>query len=146
MLRSPISPASICTFARSSSRNAISSADSGPALETFFPGILIPNHQSNTKTAAATTTVMRSVVNKIFEKVGEGTNGISNDRDKSPSRPFVDAASDHALPQVHASFFRKRRAHKLKSRFDITISTKRLGQYSKKFAPRRIIARMSAMK
>src|SRR5204862_6494215 len=46
----------------------------------------------------------------------------------------------------HASFLRKRRAHKLKRIFDITISTKRFGQYSKKFAPRRIIARMSAMK
>ena len=46
----------------------------------------------------------------------------------------------------HASFFRKRIAQKLKSRIDITISTSRLGQYSKKFAPRRMIARMSAMK
>jgi len=58
------------------------------------------------------------------------------------------ARETRALPRRinHASFLRKRRAHKLKSRFDITISTKRFGQYSKKFAPRRIIARMSAMK
>src|SRR6266550_7358067 len=36
------------------------------------------------------------------------------------------------LSEVHASFLRKRRAHRLKSKFDITISTKRFGQYSKK--------------
>ena len=46
----------------------------------------------------------------------------------------------------HASFFRNRRAHRPKRRFDITISTNRFGQYSKKFAPRKMIARMSAMK
>ena len=56
-------------------------------------------------------------------------------------------ASDVRSPDSYqASFFRKRRAHRLKSRFDITISTKRFGQYSKKFAPRRMIARISAMK
>jgi len=33
-------------------------------LETFFPGILIPNHQSNTK-MATTAMVMHNAVNKI---------------------------------------------------------------------------------
>src|SRR5262249_51688902 len=64
-------------------------------------------------------------------------------RTRSPAR------ETRALPQTsvhHASFFRNRRAHRLKSRFDITISTKRFGQYSKKFAPRRMIARISAKK
>src|SRR5215471_6020917 len=58
MFRSPMSPASFCTSTRSSSRNAISSGESGPAVETFFPGILIPNHQSNAK-ITATAMVMR---------------------------------------------------------------------------------------
>lgn len=49
--RSPISPASFWRFARSSSRNDLSSGESGPEFETFLPGILNPNHQSNTKTA-----------------------------------------------------------------------------------------------
>src|ERR1044072_1374968 len=68
MLRSPISPASFCTFARSSSRNTISSGESGPALETFFPGILIRNHQSNTK-MAATAMVMRRTLGTIFQSM-----------------------------------------------------------------------------
>src|SRR4051794_546947 len=72
MLRSPISPASFCTFVRSSSRNATSSEDSTPTLETFLPGILIPNHQSNTKTAV-TATVMRSALKNFFETVAECT-------------------------------------------------------------------------
>jgi hypothetical protein len=45
-------------------------------LETFFPGILIPNHQSNTKTAA-TAMMTRNVLKKIFERVAECTSGIS---------------------------------------------------------------------
>jgi hypothetical protein len=45
-------------------------------LETFFPGILIPNHQSNTKTAT-TAMVTRSALKKIFERVAECTSGIS---------------------------------------------------------------------
>jgi hypothetical protein len=45
-------------------------------LETFFPGILIPNHQSNTKTAT-TAMVTRSALKKIFERVAECTGGIS---------------------------------------------------------------------
>jgi hypothetical protein len=35
-------------------------------LETFFPGIFIPNDQNNTSTAM-TTMAMRSALNKIFE-------------------------------------------------------------------------------
>src|SRR5438477_9104862 len=73
MLRSPISAASFCTFARSSSRKATSSGDSSPALETFFPGILIPNHQSNTKTAA-TTMVTRSARERIFRSTSRSMN------------------------------------------------------------------------
>src|ERR1051326_1441279 len=47
MFRSPISPASFCTSARSSSRKAISSGDNADAVKTFVPGILIPNHHSS---------------------------------------------------------------------------------------------------
>src|SRR6266480_1372394 len=52
MFRSPISPASFCTSALSSSRNVTSSGDSGSVFEIFLPGILTPNHQSSAKTAA----------------------------------------------------------------------------------------------
>ena len=186
MLRSPISPASFCTFARSSSRNTTSSGESGPALETFFPGILIPNHQSNTKTAT-TTMVMRSAREKIFKstlvnyerclakrvrehvpgsarvsRVGFGVapkqslhkrmqpharrNYQREVRDREDALASTRDACATQTSVHHASFFRNRRAHRLKSRFDITISTKRFGQYSKKFAPRRMIARISAMK
>ena len=64
MFRSPISPASFCTLARSSSRNPTSSGDSGAAFGILLPGILIPNHQSNAKTAA-TAMVMRSALKRI---------------------------------------------------------------------------------
>src|SRR6516165_3628292 len=64
MFRSPISPASFCTLARSSSRSAISSGDSGAAFGILLPGILIPNHQSNAKTAATAITT-RTVPKKI---------------------------------------------------------------------------------
>ena len=59
------------------------------------------------------------------------------------------ARQRRALPRIHirhASFLRNRRAHRLKSRFDIAMRTRRFGQYSRRFAPRRMIARMSAMK
>jgi hypothetical protein len=46
----------------------------------------------------------------------------------------------------YAIFFRNRNAQKTKSKIDIPISTARFGQYSKKCAPRRMIARISAMK
>src|SRR6266436_2054381 len=64
MFRSPISPASFCTLARSSPRSATSSGDSGPVFGILLPGILIPNHQSNAKTAA-TAMVMRSALKRI---------------------------------------------------------------------------------
>ncbi len=64
MFRSPISPASFWTLARSSSRNVTSFGDSGAALEIFLPGILTPNHQSNAK-SAATAIVMRKTLNRI---------------------------------------------------------------------------------
>src|SRR6266436_1034790 len=68
MFRSPISPATFCTSARSSSRNVTSSGDSGAAFEIFLPGILIPNHQSNAKNAVIAT-VMRSPAQRIFESL-----------------------------------------------------------------------------
>src|SRR5882757_5054550 len=64
MFRSPISPASFCTSACSSSRSAISSGDSAAILEIFLPDILIPNHQSNAKTAA-TPMVMHKALKKM---------------------------------------------------------------------------------
>src|SRR5207249_177578 len=76
MLRSPISPASFCTFARSSSRNTTSSGDSGSAFEIFLPGIFTPNHQSNAR-IAATAMVMRSTLKRIFEREAEGISGFS---------------------------------------------------------------------
>src|SRR5437667_5512349 len=83
MLRSPISPASFCTSVRSSSRNAISSGESGAACETFLPGILTPNHQSNAKTAA-TAMLMRRTLKRIRQSTHNG-------RDGSPSRPSAPA-------------------------------------------------------
>src|ERR1700730_16121993 len=68
MFRSPISPASFCTSARSSSRNATSSGESAAAFEIFLPGILTPNHQSNANTAA-TTMAMRSALERILKKM-----------------------------------------------------------------------------
>src|SRR5881275_349738 len=55
---------------------------------------------------------------------------------------------DACAPQIrgYAIFLRKRNAQRMKSKFDIRMSTRRFGQYSKKFAPRKMIARMSAMK
>src|SRR6266487_7081851 len=61
MFRSPISPASVCTSARSSSRSVISRGESGTEREIFFPGIFIPNHQSK-KNIATTATVMRTLL------------------------------------------------------------------------------------
>jgi hypothetical protein len=46
----------------------------------------------------------------------------------------------------YAIFFRNRNAQRTKSKIDIPISTARFGQYSKKCAPRRMIARISAIK
>ena len=59
-----MSPASFCTSARSSSRNAISFGDSGAVFEIFFPGILTPNHQSNVK-IATTAMPMRIALKRI---------------------------------------------------------------------------------
>src|SRR5438045_7575556 len=59
MFLSPISPASVCTSAASSARKAISAAESSAAVEIFFPGIFIPNHQSKKK-KAATPSAIRS--------------------------------------------------------------------------------------
>ena len=55
---------------------------------------------------------------------------------------------DACAPQIrgYAIFLRKRSAQRMKRRFDIRMRTRRFGQYSKKFAPRKMIARMSAMK
>src|SRR5947207_3348757 len=59
MFRSPMSPASACTSATSSARKAMSPAESGAAVEIFFPGIFIPNHQSKRK-KTTTPSAMRS--------------------------------------------------------------------------------------
>jgi hypothetical protein len=57
-------------------------------VETFFPGILIPNHQSNTKTAT-TAMVIRTMPKKIFERGTEDTGDIRKWWDPAPagSRP-----------------------------------------------------------
>ena len=46
----------------------------------------------------------------------------------------------------HAIFVRNRDAQKAKSNADMTMRMASCGQYSKKFAPRKMMARMSAMK
>src|SRR6266404_1277576 len=61
MFRSPMSPASVCTSRRNSSRSAISSGDNGAATETFFPGIRTPNHHNNAMMAATALTIRREV-------------------------------------------------------------------------------------
>ena len=63
-------------------------------------------------------------------------------RTRSPAR------ETRALPDFcgYAIFLRKRNAQRMKSRFDIRMRIRRFDQYSRKFAPRRIIARISAMK
>ena len=55
-------------------------------------------------------------------------------------------ATQSANRTHHAIFFRNRKAQRTKSKIDIKIRMARFGQYSKKYAPRRMIARMSAMK
>src|SRR5262249_11705487 len=66
------------------------------------------------------------------------------------ARQHTERCAQHACaPQIdrpYAIFLRKRSAQRMKSKFDIRMRTRRFGQYSKKFAPRRMIARMSAMK
>src|SRR5438067_2237262 len=64
MFRSPMSPASFCTSARSSSRSTISSGESGAAFETFLPGILTANDQSSAN-IAATAIAMRNALKAI---------------------------------------------------------------------------------
>src|SRR5688572_6313976 len=61
IFRSPISPASACTSAISSVRSAISFSESAAALEMFFPGILIPNHQSRKKNATTASAMRRTL-------------------------------------------------------------------------------------
>src|SRR5262249_16039769 len=46
----------------------------------------------------------------------------------------------------HAIFFRNRNAQRANSKFAIKLRMTRFGQYSKRFAPRKMIARMSAIK
>src|ERR1700747_518203 len=102
MLASPILPATFFTFAPRASRKPNSSGDSGPAVETFFPGILIPNHQSNTKTAT-TAMVTRNALKKILEIIGDDTDGIpvvGTDRRAAGrrvrrSRSFQGSADNH---------------------------------------------------
>ena len=50
------------------------------------------------------------------------------------------------MASSHPIFFRKRSAQRTKSKIDMMIRMTRCGQYSKRCAPRRMIARMSEMK
>src|SRR5437588_8056496 len=61
MFRSPISPASVWTSRRNSSRSAISSGDNRAATETFVPGIRTPNHQSSAIMTATALTIRRQL-------------------------------------------------------------------------------------
>src|ERR1043166_6651504 len=63
MFRSPMSPASFCTPARSSSRKAISSGDNPAAAETFPPGIRIPNHHSSHAAKASASAIRTKLSN-----------------------------------------------------------------------------------
>src|SRR5438046_9051508 len=68
MFRSPMSPASVWTSRRNSSRSAISSGDNGAATETFFPGIRTPNHHNNAMMAATALTIRREL-NKMRGRI-----------------------------------------------------------------------------
>src|SRR6266704_2577660 len=61
MFRSPMSPASVCTSRRNSSRSAISSGDNCAATETFFPGVRTPNHHSSAMIAVTALTIRREL-------------------------------------------------------------------------------------
>src|SRR6266404_1536075 len=56
MFRSPISPPSVCTSARSSSRSVISSGESGTEREIFLPGIRSKKHH------VALTTIAKQII------------------------------------------------------------------------------------
>src|SRR5437588_1907225 len=68
MFRSPISPASVCTSARNSSRKATSSVERVAEATTFFPGILTPNHHSNA-TTTATVLVIRTILSRMRRRM-----------------------------------------------------------------------------
>src|SRR5258708_2693445 len=61
MFRSPMSPASVCTSRRNSSRSAISSGDNCAVTKTLFPGIRTPNHHNNAMMAATALTIRREL-------------------------------------------------------------------------------------
>jgi hypothetical protein len=65
---------------------------------------------------------------------------------KMPALPRHTRTKSRGPSIAHAIFRRNRKAQKAKSKTDITMRTARFGQYSKRFAPRNMMARMSAMK
>src|SRR5438552_7502075 len=89
MFRSPISPARVCTSVASSARKAISAAESGAAVEIFFPGIFIPIHQSKKK-KATTPSAMRSPLMPTRRKIP-----FFKSADLFPEAQRADAKQDH---------------------------------------------------
>src|SRR5205823_6013223 len=99
MFRSPMSPASVCTSRRNSSRSAISSGDNGAATETFFPGIRTPNHQSSANTATTAPTIRetlsrirRNISSNLLpeEERAEGEEQDRHDDEDEQVRPVLD--------------------------------------------------------
>jgi len=81
---------------------------------------------------------------RIASGHSDSKNPNRKDDDKQGERNPQNAADDGAAGQP--IFFRKRKAHTQKRKAAIPDMTASDCQYSKKFAPRRIIARMSEMK
>ena len=95
-------------------------------------------------------------------RVGEGVLAVANFLKRAhginsePQEKIVAAGhrNQHArrtrypigYTRSHAILVRNRDAQKAKSKADITMRMARFGQYSKKFAPRKMMARISAMK
>ena len=98
----------------------MSEADSDAAFDVFFPGILIPIHQRRRKTAMTPIATRPTLNNR--------------------RRQIETVVCNQPI------FFRKRSAQRTKSAIDIAMRMARCGQYSRKLAPRRMIARMSVMK
>ena len=84
--------------------------------------------------------------NSLFLNCGSGS--VRGHRKVRDPEDALASTRDACAPQIrgYAIFLRKRNAQRMKSKFDIRMRTRRFGQYSKKFAPRKMIARMSAMK
>lgn len=125
MFRSPISLLIICTLALSSSRRATSAGESAAALVTFWPGILSKNHHEMMPITMRET---KSINTRRHEPINF----------TSRERGIVFAC--------YPIFLRKNSAQRAKSTTDMMIRISKCGQYSKKLAPRRMIARIKEMK